>query len=110
MAYVPTMVASSAGSVAAFHQPMYPASRHHYYGGAAMPMSAVLPGQAYYPTHAAMPMTAGPMMAPATAYGYGHMPAYGGMPYYGARPTVIIGAPPSRRHRRHRSRGFLGYL
>ncbi|KIM43938.1 hypothetical protein M413DRAFT_443002 [Hebeloma cylindrosporum] len=92
---------STAGTVASF-APGYPVSRSYY---PTAPMSAVLPGQHYYPTMHAAPMayptTAAPMMYQSAGYGYG-----GG--YYGHQPTVILSSP--RRHRRSRSRGFLGYL
>lgn len=96
---------SSAGTITSF-APTYPVSRSYY---PAAPMSAVLPGQHYYPTMHAAPMaypaTAAPMMYQSPAYGYGG--GYGGG-YYGHRPTVILSSP--HRHRRSRSRGFLGYL
>ncbi|KDR71579.1 hypothetical protein GALMADRAFT_253918 [Galerina marginata CBS 339.88] len=98
---------SSAGSVTSFVTPHYPVSRSYY---PTAPMSAVMPGQHYYPTmHSApmaYPMSAAPVMMGQPSYGYG-MPS--AMPYYGHTPTVIL---PSRshRHRRSRSRGFLGYL
>ena len=91
---------STAGSFA----PAYTVSRSYY---TTAPMSAVLPGQHYYPTMHAAPMaypaTAAPMMYQSPAYGYG-----GGGGYYGHRPTVILSSP--HRHRRSRSRGFIGSL
>ena len=72
----------------------------HY---APAPMTAAYPVYAQprvaapYP---AVPLTANPLMYQAPGYGY---------PYYPrGPPTVIVSS--SRKHRRHSSRGFLGYL
>jgi len=106
--------AGTAGTAVTAITPGIPGTRTYVPTG--MPMSAVLPGQAYYPTmHSApvaapvaYPMTAAPMVYGHNSYAsypYGH----GG--YYHGQPTVILSSAP--RGRRSRSRGhggFLGYL
>ncbi|KAF6751903.1 hypothetical protein DFP72DRAFT_1068229 [Ephemerocybe angulata] len=53
----------------------------------------------------AVPLTANPLMYQSYGYG-GYAPGY----YPRGPPTVIISSSRSKRHRRHSSRGFLGYL
>ncbi|TEB26205.1 hypothetical protein FA13DRAFT_1737610 [Coprinellus micaceus] len=73
-------------------QPMYSQPMQYAYA-APRPAMQALP---------AVPLTANPLMYQSHPYGYGG--------YHHGPPTVIISSSRRRSHRRHSSRGFLGYL